>query len=75
MQTLFSLMVSIQPPCAVSSISVRTLKTPSTVSYIPLFGHTKILHTLVGMGSAALAATVPYPGYGDPNFPRGTRKY
>ena len=29
---------------------------------IPLFGHTKILQTLIGMGSAALAAAVPYPG-------------
>ena len=28
----------------------------------PLFGHRKILHTLVGTGSAALAAAVPYPG-------------
>ena len=30
------------------------------------FGHKEILHTLIGMGSAALAAAVPYPG--DPNF-------
>jgi len=29
---------------------------------IPLFGHTKILHTLSGVGSAALAVAVPYPG-------------
>ena len=27
-----------------------------------MFGHTKILHTLIGMGSAALAAAVPRPG-------------
>ena len=27
---------------------------------IPLFGHTTILHTLIGMGSADLAAAVPY---------------
>ena len=26
------------------------------------FGHANILHTLIGMGSAALAATAPYPG-------------
>ena len=33
----------------------------STAS-IPLFGHTKILHTLSRVGSAALAVAVPYPG-------------
>ena len=43
-----------------------------TLTAIPLFGHTKILHTLIGMGrilhtligmgSAALVAVVPYPG-------------
>ena len=27
-----------------------------------MFGHTKTLHTLVGKGSAALAAVVPYAG-------------
>ena len=30
-----------------------------TLAAIPLCGHTKILHTLIGMGSAALAAAVP----------------
>ena len=29
---------------------------------MPLFGHTKILHTLIGMGSTVLVAAVPYPG-------------
>ena len=29
---------------------------------IPLFGHMEILHTLIRMGSAAVAAAVPYPG-------------
>ena len=38
-----------------------------TLAATPLFGHTKmlhslILHTLIGMGSTALAAAVPYPG-------------
>ena len=33
-----------------------------TLAAIPLFGVTKILHTLIGMGSAVLAAAVPYPG-------------
>ena len=42
---------------------------------MPLFGHAKILHALVGMGSAALAAAVPYPGKSNTNFPQGTMKY
>ena len=29
---------------------------------MPLFGHTKTLHTLTGMGSTVLVAAVPYPG-------------
>ena len=29
---------------------------------MPLLGHTEILHTLIGMGSAALEAAVAYPG-------------
>ena len=29
---------------------------------IPLFGHTEILHTPVGMGGTALAADVALPG-------------
>ena len=35
---------------------------PKSLAAIPLIGHTKTLHTLIGMGSAALAASVPYPG-------------
>ena len=55
-------MVSIQPPFAIACItSVLTLKKSQTLAAIPLFGHMKILHTLIGMGSAALAAVVPYP--------------
>ena len=44
-----------------ASASVRTLKF-QTLAAIPFFGHTKIPHTLTGMGSAALAAAVLYPG-------------
>ena len=33
-----------------------------TLAATPVSGHTKVLHTLIGMGSAALAAAVPYPG-------------
>ena len=51
----------ITSPSSPASLSVRTLKIP-TLAAIALFGHTKILHTLIGMGSAALAAAVPYPG-------------
>ena len=50
-------------PCAQSSAStsVRTLKSQA-LTVKPLFGHTEILHNLTGMGSAALAAALPYPG-------------
>ena len=49
-----------------ASTSVRTLKFPNTgtVAATPLFGHSKVLHTLIAMGSAALAAAVHYPGKG-----------
>ena len=33
-----------------------------TVAAVPLFGHTEMLLLLAGMGGAALAAAVPYPG-------------
>ena len=45
------------------------------LAVIPLFGHMKILHTPVGMSSAALAVAVPYLGKGTTNFPQGTMKY
>ena len=38
---------------------------------IPFFGHTKILHMLVSMGSTALAAAVVLPRYGGQNYARG----
>ena len=59
-----SLTVSAQPPCAIARINSRAQvkKIPNSGSHIPLFGHTKILHIAIGMGSAALAAAVPYPG-------------
>ena len=40
---------------------------------IPLFGHTKIPHTLTGVGSAALAVALPRNG--GLNFPKGTKTY
>ena len=46
-----------------ASKSVGTLKITNTGCHIPLLGHTKILHTLVRMGTAAhVAAVLPYPG-------------
>ena len=47
------------PLCASASAHV---KNPKQLAAIPLFGHTEILHQLVGMGSTAPAAAVPYPG-------------
>ena len=46
------------------------------VTMLVSFGHTNILHTLVGMGSAVLVvAWCALPRKGDPNFPGETRKY
>ena len=36
----------------------------------PFFGHTKILHMLVSMGSTALVAAVVLPRYGGLNYVR-----
>ena len=38
---------------------------------IPLFGHTKILHLLVSVGSIAIAAAVVLPRYGGLNYACG----
>ena len=55
-----SLMVSVLPPCATACITPEvTLNIPNSSSLTPLLGHKKILHTLIGMGSTALAAAVP----------------
>ena len=51
-----------------ASTSVCTYKS-QTLSAIPLFGHTKILHTLIGMGSAALAAAELYQVIKRSKFP------
>ncbi len=45
-----------------ASTSVRTLKIPNTGNHIALFGDRKTLHTLIGMGSAALGTAMLYPG-------------
>ena len=38
-------------------------------SAIPLFGHTEVLHTLIGVDSTALAAALLYLGKGTHKFP------
>ena len=50
-------------PCVQMHVppSARTLKI-QTLAATPSCGHTKTLHTQIGMGSAALAAAFPYPG-------------
>ena len=48
-----------------------SLTNPKQQAAIPFFGHTKILHMLVSMGSTALAAAVVLPGYGGLKYARG----
>ena len=58
--------------------SVRTLNIPGTLAAIQQCLDTRrtILHTLIGMGSAARAAAVPYPGKATRTaLPHGTRQY
>ena len=44
---------------------------PKQQAAIPFFGHTKILHMLVSVGSIALVAGVVLPRYGGQNYGRG----
>ena len=53
---------------------MHTLKIPNTGSY-SIVGHTKILHIPTEMGSAALAAVVPYPGKATRVSRKGTMEY
>ena len=48
-----------------------SLTNPKQQAAIPFFGHTKILHMLVSMGSTALAAGVVLPRYGGLNYACG----
>ena len=48
-----------------------SLANPKQQAAIPFFGHTKILHMLVSLGSTALAAGVVLPRYGGLNYARG----
>ena len=45
-----------------------SLTNPKQQAAILFFGHTKILHMLVSMGSTALAASVVLPRYGGVNY-------
>ena len=40
------------------------VKSPKHCQWQALFGHTKMLQTMITIGSTALAAAVPYPGMG-----------
>ena len=48
-----------------------SLTNPKQQAAIPFFGHTKILHMLVSLGSTALAAAVVLPRYGSLNYGHG----
>ena len=51
-----------------ASIKMGVSPTNPKQAAIPFFGHTKILHMLVTMGSTALAAAVVLPRYGGLNY-------
>ena len=58
-----SLMVFTQPLCAMSCINICAhIKNSMHWQSCHCLELQKILHTLIGMGSAALEAAVPYPG-------------
>ena len=48
-----------------------SLTNPKQQAAIPFFGHTKILHMLVSMGSTALVVGVVLPRYGGLNYACG----
>ena len=49
--------------CAIASINICVhVKNSKTLAAILLFGRTKILHSPIGMASAALATALPCPG-------------
>ena len=66
--------VSVQPPCAITCISICcTLNIPSAGNQIPSFGNLKLLHTLVGTGSAAVVSAFPYPCKATQLYHKGQR--
>ena len=61
-QCRLSYSVRTAPVCSCMHQHLYTRYKSQTLTAIPLFGYRKMLHTLVGMGSAALGAAVAYPG-------------
>ena len=60
-----------QLPCGIVYLSICAhVKDPTHWQR----GHTQTLHTLVGMGSAALVAAVALPRHGDLNFQKDTNE-
>ena len=59
-----SFTASVQSPCAIACLNIcaRVKNFKHWQPYIPLSGHTEMLHTLIGTGGAALVAAVPCPG-------------
>ena len=57
-----------------TSASVHTLKSPNAGKYT-IAGHMKMLHTRIGVGSAALSAAVPYPGKATQISHKGQRSW
>ena len=57
--------------CIKMGVSLTNLKQQAAM---PFSGHTEILHTLVSMGSTALAAAVVLPRYGGQNYANGINK-
>ena len=64
--------MSVQLPCIIVCINIcaGTRGKSQTLAAIRVSEHKKILHTLVVMGSAALAAAVALNRPGDITFPR-----
>ena len=52
-----TLTVSVQPVCAIACINICA----HVKDAVRLFGHMKILHALLGLGSTALVAAVALP--------------
>ena len=61
-QCRLSYTVPTAPVCSCMHQHLCTRYKSQTLTAIPLFGYRKMLHTQVGMGSAALGAAVSYPG-------------
>ena len=59
---LFSYGVRTAPVCSHMPRHLCAHSKSQTLAATPLLGHMEILHTPIGMGSAALVAAVPYPG-------------